>query len=335
VATSRRPPIYSTPAGTRRGRRLPPVSPLRLALVVIVLGALGAFALMVWRVLPLTDREAGRIPSSALSGSAAPQPGGDTPSPGGLAPFDLSGASSKRLPGVRATAGIVVDVESGRVLWARRPHAKRPIASLTKLMTALLVERGSENLRRKVTITPEMTGELGYTIGLQPGDEVSVRDLLAAAMIASANDASDALAVHRSGSVDRFVRLMNREAKTLGLRDTRYSNPSGIIDTGNHSSAWDVASVARLYMARPALARLAGMKLYQPASGSSYVSRNRLLWDEPTAIGIKTGSTDLAGECLAAAARKDGRTLIAVVLDANGDEFAQAQALLRFGFRQA
>jgi D-alanyl-D-alanine carboxypeptidase (penicillin-binding protein 5/6) len=320
-------------AGPPRRRRRPFLSPFRLAALIVVLVVLGAFAVMVWRVFPLTDREAGAIPSSALTGRGAPSNGGAEPAPAGMAPLELRGASKRALPGVQATSAILVDAESGQVLWARRPHAKQPVASLTKLMTSLLAERGG-GLRREVTITEAMTNDLGYTIGLNPGDTISVRDLLAATMIASANDASDALAVYRSGSINRFVKLMNAEAKKLGLSDSRYSNPSGIIDTGNHSSAWDVADLSRLYMTRPVLARMVGMKLYRPATGSSYVSRNRLLWDEPTAIGVKTGSTDLSGKCLAAAARQDGRLLIAVVLDANGDEFAQAQTLLRWGFRQ-
>ncbi|MDX6553050.1 MAG: hypothetical protein QOH74_1538 [Gaiellales bacterium] len=288
---------------------------------------------MVWRVFPLMNRDAGSIPPSALTGAGAPSNGGTDPTPAGMAPLDLRGASTRALPGVHAMAGIVVDAESGQVLWARKPHAKRPVASLTKLMTSLLAERRG-GLRREITITDQMSNGLGYTIGLRPGDKKSVRDLLAATMIASANDAANALAVYRSGSGSRFVSLMNVEAKKLGLSDTRYSNPSGIIDTGNHSSAWDVADLSRLYLTRPVLARLVRMKLYRPAAGASFVSRNRLLWDEPTAIGIKTGSTDLSGKCLAAAARQGRRTLIVVVLDARGDEFAQAQTLLRWGFRQ-
>lgn len=301
-----------------------------------MLGALAAFALMVWRVLPLTDREAGKIPAGALTGAATGggQPaGGGSPSPEGMPPFDLSGASKRAFPGVTATAAILVDAESGEVLWARKPHVERPVASLTKLMTALLAERRG-GLQRKIMVTPEMTNELGFNVGLVPGDQHSVRDLLAAMLIGSANDASDALAISRSGSIPQFVRLMNREAKRLGLADTRYSNPSGIIDDGNHSSAWDVALLSREFMARPALAKLVDMKFYRPANGSPFVSRNTLLWDEPSVIGIKTGSTTLSGNCLAAAAEQDGRLLISVVLDANGDEFAQTRTLLRWGFKQ-
>jgi D-alanyl-D-alanine carboxypeptidase (penicillin-binding protein 5/6) len=321
------------PAGPRRRRRRPSLSPLRLAAAIVVFATIAAFAVMVWRVFPLMNRDAGSIPPSALTGAGAPSNGSGDPTPAGMAPLDLRGASTRALPGVNATAGIVVDAESGEVLWARKPHAKRPVASLTKLMTSLLAERRG-GLRREITITDQMSNGLGYTVGLRPGDKRTVRDLLAATMIASANDAANALAVYRSGSVSRFVSLMNVEAKKLGLSDTRFSNPSGIIDTGNHSSAWDVADLSRLYLKRPVLARLVGMKLYRPAAGASFVSRNRLLWDEPNAIGIKTGSTDLSGKCLAAAARQGGRTLIVVVLDARGDEFAQAQTLLRWGFRQ-
>ena len=108
------------------------------------------------------------------------------------------------LPGVHVAAGIVVDAGSGRVLWSHRPHAQRPIASLTKLMTALLSEHGGIN--RRFVVTPAMTGETGYTIGLHAGGKVSVHDMLAAMLIASANDAADALAVHTAGSVKAFVR---------------------------------------------------------------------------------------------------------------------------------
>jgi D-alanyl-D-alanine carboxypeptidase (penicillin-binding protein 5/6) len=200
-------------------------------------------------------------------------------------------------------------------------------------MTALIAEQPG-GLARRFSITAPMTGELGYTLGLRVGQRVSVRDMLAAMLIASANDAADALAVHRSGSMSAFVRRMNREARRLHLSDTRFSNPSGIIDTGNHSSAWDVADIARRVLQRPALRRLVRLKVYTPTSGGDYVSRNQLLWTYPTAIGIKTGSTYLAGDCLAAAATRNGHTLIAVVLGAGGDQFSEGARLLDWGFRR-
>jgi len=232
----------------------------------------------------------------------------------------------------QAAAYIVVDAGSGRVLWNHRPHAHRAIASLTKLMTALLSERGGIN--RRFVVTPAMTGETGYTIGLRAGSKVSVHDMLAAMLIASANDAADALAVHTAGSVKAFVRQMNHEARKLKLSDTHYSNPSGIVDAGNHSSAWDVADLSRQVLAVAPLRRLVSSKFYRPATGAPYVNRNELLWTYPGAGGIKTGQTTLAGNCLAASATRGGHTLIAVELGVHGSEFAAAARMLDWGFHK-
>jgi D-alanyl-D-alanine carboxypeptidase (penicillin-binding protein 5/6) len=292
-------------------------------LVAFVIG------LALWRLTPLLDRGAGRIPNSALTGVAPPAAHGAA----GPAPLSAAGASRQQIAGVHAAAAIVVDAGTGKVLWSRHPHARRPVASLTKLMTALLAEQAG-GLNRRFAVTPAMTGESGYTLGLRAGQHVRVRDMLAAALIASANDAADALAVRRSGSVGAFVKRMNREARRLQLSDTRFSNPSGIVDTGNASSAWDVADLARRVLLRPALRRLVGLKVYTPAAGSDYVNRNTLLWTYPGAIGIKTGSTSLAGDCLAAAATRDGHRLIAVVLGAEGDQFQIGARLLDWGFRR-
>jgi D-alanyl-D-alanine carboxypeptidase (penicillin-binding protein 5/6) len=317
-------------AGPRRRRRPARVSFLRVAAALAVAAVLGAVAFAVWQVLPLTRTEQGVIPAAELTG-VVPQ----TPS-GGHAPpaFSAAGASSRPIPGVRVSSGLIVDAGSGRVLWMHRPHAERPIASLTKLMTALLAAHGG-NPAARFTITPAMTGELGYTLGLQAGERVPVRDMLAGALIASANDAADALAVHTAGSVSRFVARMNRRAASMHLRDTRYSNPSGIIDAGNHSSAWDVAEVARAVLQQPALRRLVGSKSYRPAHGAPFVNGNRLLWTYAGAVGVKTGQTTLAGNCLAAAARRRGHTIIAVELNAGGDEFATASRMLSWGLRKA
>jgi D-alanyl-D-alanine carboxypeptidase len=318
-------------AGPRRHRRPPRLSVLRTAAVIILAALAGAAGFAVWEVLPLTHRGDGVIPAADLTG-VVPQAasGGHASS----TPLTATGTSTRPIPGVHVAAGVIVDAASGRVLWAHRPHARRPVASLTKLMTALLADRGGP-LRRRFAVTPAMTGELGYTLGLRPGDRVSVRDMLAGALIASANDAADALAVHRAGSLHAFVKLMNRQAARMQLADTRYSNPSGIVDTGNESSAWDVADLARAVLNRPALRGLVSSKSYRPADGAPFVNSNRLLWTYPGAIGVKTGQTTLAGNCLAAAARRHGRTIIAVELAATSDEFDTAARMLDWGFRRA
>jgi D-alanyl-D-alanine carboxypeptidase (penicillin-binding protein 5/6) len=296
----------------------------------VLLVAVAAAGYAVWRVLPLTDRGAGAIPPSALTGVVPQTPAGRS---GAMPALSSAGASTQPIAGVSVAAGVVIDAGSGRVLWSHRPHLRRPIASLTKLMTALLGYRPAA-LDRRFTVTAAMTGELGYTVGLRSGQRVSERDMLAAMLIASANDAADALAVHRAGSLAAFVALMNREARRMKLSDTHYSNPSGIVDAGNASSAWDVADLTRYLLARPPLRALVSSKLYRPALGAPYVNRNQLLWSYPGAEGVKTGETALAGICLVAAARRHGHTVIAVELGAAGDEFRSAARLLDWGFRK-
>jgi serine-type D-Ala-D-Ala carboxypeptidase (penicillin-binding protein 5/6) len=310
---------------------MPAVSPLRAVLVILLVVLAAVAAVGVWRVLPLTDRSAGVIPPGALTGVVPPTPENGT---GGVtSPLRAVGTSTSPLPGVHVAAGVVVDAGSGRVLWSHHAHVHRPVASLTKLMTALLSERGG-GIDRRFVVTPAMTRETGYTIGLHAGSKVSVHDMLAAMLIASANDAADALAVHTAGSVKAFVRRMNHAARKLKLSDTHYSNPSGIVDAGNHSSAWDVADLSRQVLAVGLLRRLVSAKFYRPASGVPYVNRNELLWTYPDAGGIKTGQTTLAGNCLAASATRGRHTLIAVELGVTGNEFAAASRMLNWGFHK-
>jgi D-alanyl-D-alanine carboxypeptidase len=233
---------------------------------------------------------------------------------------------------VRVSAGILVDSASGSVLWGHEVHRRLPIASLTKLMTALLALPDPNELDRPFLVTRAMVGLPGYTISLHAGRKVTPRQMLAGALIASANDAANALAVHAAGSVGKFVARMNAEAGRLGLTDTHYSNPSGIFDHDNRSSAWDVADLSRHVLEKPLLRRLVGERAYQ-SGNDLFVSRNRLLWSYHGAIGVKTGSTTAAGNCLAVAAVRHGRTVVGVLLHVRGDEFAAATRLLDWGFR--
>jgi serine-type D-Ala-D-Ala carboxypeptidase (penicillin-binding protein 5/6) len=328
MARSPRPKLFALEAGRRRAPELPRVSPWRVLAVLVAGLLLAAAGFLVWRVWPLTDTGAGAIPApSGVSsgGHASQQPSG------GAAAMSDAGASKTAIPGVRAAAGILVDARSGRVLWEHRAHAPLPVASLTKLMTALLVV-GQGRLDRPFTVTPAMLGAPGYTVGLTAGERVTPRDMLAAALLASGNDAADALAVHGGGTMHRFVQRMNRRAAALGLTNTHYSNPSGIIDAGNHSSAWDVASLSRDVLQQKVLRHLVRRESYRARNGAVYLNRNPLVSTYLGAIGIKTGSTTAAGQCLAAAARQHHRTLIAVLLHARGDPAAGAATLLDWGF---
>jgi len=328
-----RPPLYGLEVGRRRRRRrLPALRLPPLALVAIVLLAIlvAGSAFVAYRLWPLTDRSAGVIGASVPAG---PAPKGSAPPSGVVRPLVGTAASHAHIPGVHARAGVIVDSASGSVLWAHEAHRRLRIASLTKLMTALAAPRPNGRLDRKFVVTPAMVSVPGYTIGLQAGDRVTVRRMLAATLIASANDAANTLAVHRSGSLAAFVREMNATAVRLHLSETHYSNPSGIFDAGNESSAWDVADLSRQVLRRPLLAALVRKRAYQ-AGTALYVSRNRLLWTYRGAIGVKTGSTTAAGNCLAVAATRRGRTLIAVVLHVRGDEFRTAARMLDWGFRR-
>ncbi|HET7172284.1 MAG TPA: serine hydrolase [Gaiellales bacterium] len=309
----------------RRPRRLPAAHPLPLLAVVVASALLATSAFVTHRLWPLTDRAAGAIDAPGLT---APGPGG----PGGAPKVELvAGPPAGRPKRIRARAAIVVDRTSGRVLWQKGAHRRLPVASLTKLMTALVALDRTPDASFQVT--PAMTGVPGYTLGLRAGDRVTERRMLAGALIASANDAANALAVHHSGSVARFVRRMNAEARTLGLRDTHYSNPSGIYDTGNGSSAWDQATLSLRVLEQPLLRRMVGSKAYTASPTASYISRNTLLWDYRGAIGIKTGQTTAAGNCIAAAAKRKGRSIVVVLLHVEGDEFRTAGRLLDWGFR--
>ncbi len=185
-----------------------------------------------------------------------------------------------------------------------------------------------------VRIRREMIGIGGSSIYLKAGQRITVDMLLHGLLMVSGNDAANALAVYRTGSVPAFVRRMNAEARELGLDDTRFSNPSGLTDRGNHSSAWDVADLGRYVLRRPALARIVRTRTERAPHHVTWVNHDHLLWRFRGANGLKTGYTDRAGPCLAASATRAGRTLIAVVLNARGDEFTQAEAMLAWGFAQ-
>jgi D-alanyl-D-alanine carboxypeptidase (penicillin-binding protein 5/6) len=298
-----------------------------LALIPVLL-----IGYVVWTIRPLMDRSAGVIPPGAgVVNQPLDGPEAEAPT-GGTAGLTATGARHRPLPGVTLSAGILVDSKTGRVLWMRKAHERRAIASLTKLMTVHLIAESS--LGRSFAVSAQALGLPGEVLGLRAGQRVRTRDMLAAALVSSANDAAAALAIQRSGSVRGFVALMNHEARRLELRDTRFSNPSGIYDAGNHSSAWDLAQLTRVVLADKRLARLARSKVVVASGEGDYVNTNQLLWEYQGAIGVKTGFTDVAGRCLAAAATRNGRTLVAIVLDSNGSEFATATHLLDWGFRQ-
>ncbi|HVW18625.1 MAG TPA: serine hydrolase [Solirubrobacteraceae bacterium] len=235
-------------------------------------------------------------------------------------------------------AGLLFDLDTGEVLWARAPELRLPIASLTKMMTALVVVE-SEPPDAKVPITAAALDYTGSGIGeLRVGQRVKLETLLNGLLLPSGNDAAIALALYVAGSKRAFVARMNQRAGQLGLRCTRYSTPSGVRDDGNRSCADDLAELARAVLGEPRLARIVRRRdvnlPFPIAGGRLWLHNNNPLLRTryPGAIGIKTGYTTAAGMCLVAAAQRGGRRLGVVLLDSpnTGD---QARKLLDRGFR--
>jgi serine-type D-Ala-D-Ala carboxypeptidase (penicillin-binding protein 5/6) len=236
-------------------------------------------------------------------------------------------------------AGLLFDLNTGRVLWRRNATRVLPIASLTKMMTALLVAERVPR-RGRVRITPEALRYRGSGVGLLPrGRLIRVETMLHGLLLVSGNDAAIALAQRAAGgSVRRFVRLMNRRAASMGLTCTRFSTPSGIRDAGNHSCAGDLAALARAVLRTPRLARIVRRRSailpFPVKGGRLYLTNtNPLLRERYRGItGVKTGYTVAAGRCLVATARRGAKRLGVVLLHSR-DPGRQARRLLDRGFR--
>ena len=239
------------------------------------------------------------------------------------------GAPSAAPPEVAARAWVLTDLRSGEALAGEDASARLPMASTTKIMAALVaLKRG--DLDEEVTVSREAAAFAtpAYSnVGLVPGDVLSVRELLMATLISSGDDAAYALAEHLGGvaGVDGFVAQMNREAERLGLPDTRFENPVGFDARGHHSSARDLAEMARLAMGH---AEFREWVATEHASASTpyreipLANTNELLFSYPPATGVKTGTTPAAGETLVSSAAAGDEAYVCVVLDAAEDRFA-------------
>jgi D-alanyl-D-alanine carboxypeptidase (penicillin-binding protein 5/6) len=310
-----------------------------LALCVVLLVVLLALALLATLGPLRSGSSAGHNAVLTLSGprvrhTGASDSGGARGAPG-LGPGGVGDAAllSFHHP---PRAGLLFDLDTGRVLWSIDPTAVVPIASLTKMMTALLVVR-SVAPDAWVRISHAAVNAAGSKVGVLPaGRSVRMLTLLYGLLLPSGNDAAVALAEHVAGSVRAFVALMNAEAVRLHLGCTRYVSPDGLED-GNRSCPVDLARLARLDLAQPLLARVAGTEAtVQPLpikGGRVWLYNNNplLVYGYPGAIGLKTGETEAAGRCLVGAARRDGVSLGVVLL--NSPELGrQAAALLDRGF---
>jgi D-alanyl-D-alanine carboxypeptidase len=319
-----------------RGRRRRP-----LTILVLVLLALGAAGAGIVVGSEDGDDPSGRSPSVAQSENPA-RLGNDEleeirrAGPPGIA-FDgetQANVRFKRPP----RAGLLLDVDSGEVLWSRKPLTTVPIASLTKIMTALVVV-DRIGPRAKTRISKSATKFRGSGVGVLPrGKKVPVEALLYGLLLPSGNDAAVALAEAVSGSDRRFAKLMSRRAQELGLGCTRYVDSYGL-RAGNQSCAADLAALTRLALRQPRIARIVRRphaSIPFPIKGRRLDVRNTnpLLRTPryPGTIGLKTGYTERAGHCLIAVARRGDRTLAAIVLNSPNTR-DQTRRMLDAGFR--
>jgi D-alanyl-D-alanine carboxypeptidase (penicillin-binding protein 5/6) len=248
---------------------------------------------------------------------------------------DPAFAQRKGMPRVSAPAAILVEPATGDVIYARRADARRPIASTTKLMTALLaLERLS--LDDVLLQVPYRGVPAESVAGFKTGERVTVRDELRALLLASANDAAATLAVRISGSRARFVQDMNARARQLGLTNTSYANPIGLDDAKNYSSAADLVKLALVLRTKPFFRETTNLPRVTIRSGAfprTFVNRNALVRTTPSVNGVKTGRTNGAGYVLVGSATRRGVTVLSAVLGDQTESTRNADtlALLRYG----
>jgi serine-type D-Ala-D-Ala carboxypeptidase (penicillin-binding protein 5/6) len=328
--------------------------------IVVALGATALVAVAIWpertaesgststtgsRPAPRVDPDGG---SSATSDSGLASP--VDPSLGTLAAPDtrfLLRPATKPLPvhyrfKHPPGGGILFDLRSGEVLWHRRAQLERPIASLTKMMTALIVAR-TNSPKERVTVSPKAAHTPGSATGLLPrGRKVPLGPLLQALVMISANDAAVALAEHDGGTAARFIKLMNRQARAMGLSCTHFSTPNGLRDRNNYSCPRDLAALARADLANREVARIAGTRYAKPrfpirgnrlhlSNNHYFLQRGLPGLPQAEVTGLKTGFTDAAGRCYVTTARVRSHHLGVVILD-SPSPLTQVPALLRAGF---
>jgi D-alanyl-D-alanine carboxypeptidase (penicillin-binding protein 5/6) len=238
-------------------------------------------------------------------------------------------------PKLLAAAAVLVDGKTGRVLWARNAHERRPVASTTKIMTALLALRTLQP-HAIVTVDTSVPRVPLVREGLRAGERVQAWKLFYSLLLFSGNDDALALAIAAGGDKWTFIRSMNAEAKKLGLHDTHFSTPSGVKDVDNYSTAWDLAALTRVAMRNSRFRKIVDTRVEHvtwsaPTYAKIYVNNNRLLGTYTGANGVKTGYTHKSGPCLVASATRGKVSLIAVVLN-SPDMYTDTKRLLDFGF---
>ena len=242
-------------------------------------------------------------------------------------------------PLISAKSAVLIDTQSGMVLYEKNPHEPLPPASITKVMTLLLVAEAIERDELALTDTVKASAHAvsmgGSQIWLKENEEMTVDDLLKATAIGSANDASMALAEHVSGTEEAFVEQMNRRAKELGMNNTVFKNPTGLDVDGHVSTAYDIALMSKELLTHETVTPYLSVWMDTLRGGQTQlVNTNKLVRFYNGCIGVKTGTTNGAGSCLSAAAVRNDISLISVVMGCttSAERFDSARALLNSGF---
>lgn len=231
---------------------------------------------------------------------------------------------------VSASCAILMDGDTGTVLYEKNAHEPRLIASITKLMTALVVLESGHDLKEEITVPADWTGVEGSSIYLRPGEQVTLETLLYGMLLQSGNDAATLAALVCAGSVEAFAENMNAKAAELGMKDSHFTNPTGLNEEGHYSTAYDMALLARACLQNDTLAEIAATRSVALA-GRVFTNHNKLLWRYEGCVGLKTGYTEKAGRTLVSAAERDGMTLICVTLN-DPNDWADHTALFDQGF---
>ncbi|WP_373604966.1 D-alanyl-D-alanine carboxypeptidase family protein [Bacillus sp. AFS017336] len=246
----------------------------------------------------------------------------------------------KAFGGVSARNAVLMDQKTGRILYGKKMHDSERIASITKIMTALLaVESGK--MQNTVTISSRAVQTEGSSIYLKPGQKIKLEDLVYGLMLRSGNDAANAIAEAVGGSIEGFIYMMNEKAKEIGMSNTYFSNPSGLDQQGkeHYSSAFDMALLTRYAMQNPKYAKIAGTKVHRApntAESWDYVWKNKnklLTFMYKYSTGGKTGFTKKARRTLVSTASKNGMDLIVVTLN-DGQDWQDHMSLFEYGFSQ-
>lgn len=213
-----------------------------------------------------------------------------------------------------SNAYAVIDVETGIILDESFGDIKMPMASTTKIMTAITVLENIGDLDEKFAVPKSAVGIEGSSVYLTEGEAISVRELLYCLMLRSGNDAAVALSIITAGSIDNFVKLMNKKAIELGATNTHFTNPHGLHDDKHYTTAKDLAVISAYAMKMPIFKEIVSTKVYKGERGT-YKNKNKLLFELDGANGVKTGYTKIAGRCLVSSVEREGNTVLCVVLD--------------------